>query len=120
MMTPISQQVAASTAAGVKPGASRVVARAVRFDVADHGILNGIDLEIHPGEKIAVIGPNGSGKSTFLRCLYSWHHPTSGAVLLDGTDLMNVVATDRAQRVAVLTQHSEPGLGLSVAEVVAL
>jgi len=119
-MTHISQQVAASTAAGVKPDASRVIAQAVRFNVADRAILNGIDLEIDAAEKIAVIGPNGSGKSTFLRCLYAWHQPKSGAVLLDGTDLVNVAATERAQRVAVLTQHSEPGLGLSVAEVVAL
>ena len=67
-----------------------------------------------------MIGPNGSGKSTLLRCLYAWHAPTSGAVLLDGADLFALPAHQRAQAVAVLAQHSEAGLGLTVGEVVAL
>jgi iron complex transport system ATP-binding protein len=100
--------------------AARLAAQAVRFAVADRSILNGIDLTVARGEKLAVIGPNGSGKSTLLRCLYAWHRPTGGAILLDGTELVDVSSTERARRIAVLAQHSESGLGLSVAEVVAL
>jgi iron complex transport system ATP-binding protein len=111
---------AKSGAANGDGAASGLAAQAVRFAVADRSILNGIDLTVAPGEKLAVIGPNGSGKSTLLRCLYAWHRPTGGAILLDGTELANLPSTDRAQRIAVLAQHSEPGLGLSVAEVVAL
>jgi iron complex transport system ATP-binding protein len=99
---------------------SCLAARAVQFAVADRSILNGIDLTVTRGEKLAVIGPNGSGKSTLLRCLYAWHRPTGGAILLDGTELAKVSSTERAQRIAVLAQHSEHALGLSVAEVVAL
>jgi iron complex transport system ATP-binding protein len=95
-------------------------ARAIHFAVGDRSILNGIDLTIAPGEKLAVIGPNGSGKSTFLRCLYAWHRPTAGAVFLDGADLFDVAPNRRARAIAVLTQHSDTGLGLSIAEVVAL
>lgn len=43
-------------------------------------VLNGIDIEIEKGEKIAVIGPSGSGKSTFLRCLNLLETPTSGHI----------------------------------------
>jgi iron complex transport system ATP-binding protein len=107
-------------AANSDGGASCIAARAVQFAVADRSILNGIDLTVARGEKLAVIGPNGSGKSTLLRCLYSWHRPTGGAVLLDGTELAKVSSTQRARSIAVLAQHSEPGLGLSVADVVAL
>jgi iron complex transport system ATP-binding protein len=100
--------------------ASELVAQAVQFAINDRTILNGIDLNVRRGERLAVIGPNGSGKSTFLRCLYAWHRPSGGAVLLDGTTLVDVSSEERARRIAVLTQHSEPGLGLSVAEVVAI
>lgn len=41
-------------------------------------VLNGIDIEIKQGEKVAVIGPSGSGKSTFLRCLNLLERPTIG------------------------------------------
>lgn len=101
-------------------GANCLAAEAVRFAVADRSILNGIDLTVTRGEKLAVIGPNGSGKSTLLRCLYAWHRPTGGAILLDGTELASVSSSERARRIAVLAQQSETGLGLSVSEVVAL
>ncbi|MBQ7499553.1 MAG: amino acid ABC transporter ATP-binding protein [Clostridia bacterium] len=47
-------------------------------------VLNGIDLDIEPGEVVAVIGPSGSGKSTFLRCLNLLETPTDGDIFVDG------------------------------------
>jgi iron complex transport system ATP-binding protein len=95
-------------------------AKAIHFSAAGRPILGGVDLTVAPGERVGVIGPNGSGKSTLLRCLYAWHAPTSGTVLLDGTDISALPAHRRAQAVAVLAQHTEAGLGLTVGEVVAL
>lgn len=99
---------------------SRLDAGAIRFSAGGREILNGIDLTVAAGERLVVIGPNGSGKSTLLRCLYAWHRPSSGVVLLDGTDLFGVPSDRRAQTIAVLAQQSETGLGLSIAEVVGL
>ncbi len=48
-------------------------------------VLKGINLEVRPGERIAIIGGSGSGKSTFLRCLNFMELPTGGRVELDGT-----------------------------------
>lgn len=45
--------------------------------------LHGIDLEIRPGERLAIIGANGSGKSTLARCLNGLHRPRSGQVVVD-------------------------------------
>jgi len=104
----------------VRNPADTVKATAVRFAVGDRSILNGIDLVVAPGERLAVIGPNGSGKSTFLRCVYAWHTPTSGAVLLNDTSLARLAPAERARRLGVLTQHSDAGAALSVTEVVAL
>jgi putative ABC transport system ATP-binding protein len=57
----------------------------VRVDV-----LRGIDLQIDAGEFVAVMGPSGSGKSTFLSILGGIESPTSGKVLLEGTDLASL------------------------------
>lgn len=49
--------------------------------------LNGCSLTISPGEVVAIIGPSGSGKSTFLRSLNLLETPTSGSVVVEGTDI---------------------------------
>lgn len=53
----------------------------------DVHVLKGINLDIHPGEKIAVIGPSGSGKTTIIRMLMTLEEPTSGDIFVNGTNL---------------------------------
>jgi polar amino acid transport system ATP-binding protein len=50
----------------------------------DHAVLRGIDLDVQPGDRIAIIGSSGSGKSTLLRCLNFMEMPSSGRVVLNG------------------------------------
>lgn len=50
-------------------------------------VLRGIDLEVKRGEVVCIIGPSGSGKSTLLRCVNMLETPTSGHVVVLGTDL---------------------------------
>lgn len=47
-------------------------------------VLNNIDLDIYPGEKLAVIGPSGSGKTTIARMLMTLEQPTSGTIEVNG------------------------------------
>ncbi|WP_422656865.1 ectoine/hydroxyectoine ABC transporter ATP-binding protein EhuA [Paenibacillus sp. EC2-1] len=47
-------------------------------------VLKGIDLEMQPGEKVAVIGPSGSGKTTMGRMLMTLEEPSSGTIEVDG------------------------------------
>lgn len=50
-------------------------------------ILQNISFVIQPGEKVAIVGPSGSGKSTLLGLLAGLDIPTSGKVIMDGTDI---------------------------------
>lgn len=53
-------------------------------------VLKGIDVQIHKGEKVAVIGPSGSGKSTFLRCLNCMEDPTGGSIFFEGVNIADM------------------------------
>ncbi len=52
-------------------------------------VLRGVDLVAAQGEMVFIIGPSGSGKSTLLRCLNRLEVPDSGAITVDGTDLLD-------------------------------
>lgn len=58
--------------------------------------LAGINLEVDKGEFVAVVGASGSGKSTLLHILGSVDQPTSGKVIIDGTDLSKLNQTQAA------------------------
>jgi len=55
-----------------------------------HALLEGFDLSIHPGERIAILGPHGSGKSTLVELLGGLREPHHGRIEFDGFDLRDV------------------------------
>ncbi len=69
--------------------------------------VRGVDLAIEPGETVALVGESGCGKSTLGRLLAGSSHATSGDVLLDGRDLFDQCASDRAarRRIQMVFQH---------------
>lgn len=60
-------------------------------------LFNDINLDIQAGESVAIVGPSGTGKSTLLSILAGLDEPSSGAVLLKGTDLNALNDNDRAE-----------------------
>ena len=60
--------------------------------------LDGIDLEVQPGERLGLIGPNGSGKSTLVNCICGTLRNESGTVRFDGKPLDGLAAHQRTRR----------------------
>ena len=73
---------------------------------ADHrAALRGIDLEVRPGEVLALVGPSGSGKTTLANLLPRFVETTSGTVLLDGVALPDWSLTDLRRQFAMVSQE---------------
>lgn len=86
--------------------------------------LTDVDLAADRGEMIAVMGPSGSGKSTLLTIAGTLERPTSGQVLIDGTDVGETSSTERArlrrQTIGYVFQEFNLLAGLTAAENVAM
>ena len=59
-------------------------------------ILRDVDLDLAPGDRVAVLGPSGSGKSTFLHLLGMLDRPSAGTIRLDGVDIGGLSSGERA------------------------
>lgn len=79
--------------------------RDVHFDYGQGPILAGIDLDVKPGEVIAVVGRTGTGKSTLMDLLLRFHDPTRGSIEIDGIDLRDLKRQSFLSHVAVVTQE---------------
>ncbi len=83
----------------------------------DYPALHGIDLEVQPGEFIALLGPSGSGKTTLLRIIAGLEFQDSGRVLFNGEDVSDVGVGSR--QVGFVFQHYALFRHMTVAENVA-
>lgn len=82
-------------------------------------VVDGLDLALPAGGITAIIGPNGCGKSTLLRALGRLMAPTSGVVLLDGSDVQHRPTRDVARELGLLPQGATCPDGLTVEDLVA-
>ncbi|MCW3842459.1 ABC transporter ATP-binding protein/permease, partial [Micromonospora yasonensis] len=90
----------------------RLVVRGARFSYADgHDVLHGIDLEVLPGERLAIVGPSGAGKSTLARLLAGIDPPREGVVSLDGRPITDLDPAERRRRIALVTQEHHVFIG---------
>ena len=95
-------------------------AEGIRAAYGTDEILHGVDIDLHPGEAVALLGPNGSGKTTLLRVLAGSLMPTAGMVQVQDADIRRLSPRERARRVAVLSQRSAAPQGMTALQMVLL
>ncbi|OZM80790.1 ABC transporter ATP-binding protein [Pseudonocardia sp. MH-G8] len=83
-------------------------------------VVDSVSVRPEPGDTVGLLGPNGSGKSSLLRLLAGLAQPTVGTVSLDGTDLRRLRRQHVARSVAVVGQHADTDVDVTVRAVVAL
>ena len=78
----------------------------VSFGYSDDApVLHNINLEIPPGESLAVVGPTGAGKSTIAKLIVRFYDPQSGRVLIDGQDVREVSLESLRRQLGVVPQE---------------
>ena len=93
-------------AADLTPIEGRIRFDSVTFGYdADHLVLRDVDLELEPGEVLAVVGPTGAGKSTIAKLVTRFHDPTFGHITIDGHDLRHVGITSLRRQLGVVPQE---------------
>src|SRR4029077_15683091 len=66
--------------------------------------LAGIDLEVHPGETIALVGGSGGGKTTLANLVPRFYSPDGGRILLDGHDIQDLTLDSLRANIALVSQ----------------
>lgn len=99
-------------AGDAEPRDERIEARSLRYAYREgHDVLHGIDLDLAPGERLAVVGPSGAGKSTLGRMLAGVHPPTGGTVKVGDVPLVELPLEDLRGHVALVTQEHHVFVG---------
>jgi ATP-binding cassette subfamily B protein len=79
----------------------------VSFSYGDESpTLSNIELDIAPGESVAVVGPSGAGKSTLAALTLRLYDPSAGRILLDGHDFRDIKLKTLRQHIAVVSQET--------------
>lgn len=97
-----------------------MAAHGITVGYGDRTVVDGADLRIRTGERVALVGPNGAGKSTLLRALTGVLPPRSGTVELLGGPVDRVERRTLARTVAVVPEVADLPFAMPVDEVVAL
>jgi ABC-type multidrug transport system fused ATPase/permease subunit len=97
---------------GPEPRGETIVMRDVHYSYrAGHDVLNGVNLTIQPGERLAIVGPSGAGKSTIGRLLAGIDAPRSGEVTLGGEPLSEMPLPMLRRHIALVTQEHHIFIG---------
>ncbi len=100
------------TDADLVPLDDRLVVDDVRFGYrAGRDVLHGIDLDVAPGERLALVGPSGAGKSTLGRLMAGIYAPRTGSVEMGGAELARMPAENVRTQVALVNQEHHVFVG---------
>ncbi|AGA91526.1 ABC transporter, permease/ATP-binding protein [Thioflavicoccus mobilis 8321] len=90
-----------------EPASGRIEIRDLTFAYPaqpEIAAIEGLDVAIAAGERVALVGPSGAGKSTLFQLLLRFYDPQRGALFFDGLDLRTVHPSDLRRRIAIVPQ----------------
>jgi len=117
--TPKEQQGRAVRPAGRLSGHIQAEGVSFRYSPLAPLAVDGVSVQIRPGQLVAIVGRSGSGKSTLARLLLGLYEPEAGSVRYDGTDLRELEARSVRRQLGIVTQGSYV-FGTSVQDNIAL
>lgn len=79
----------------------------LHFSYNSHPVLTEMCFAVEAGELLAILGPNGVGKTTLLKCINAIHKPGSGAVLVEGRDVLRLRPAEIAASIGYVAQKNE-------------
>ncbi|MDA2809205.1 ABC transporter ATP-binding protein [Nocardiopsis sp. RSe5-2] len=88
----------------VRPDRHDLAFEGVTFRRGDRTVLDGVDLSVPDGGRLAIVGPSGAGKSTLLQSLARFHDVDAGSVRVGGVDVRSIGTDDLMARIAVVFQ----------------
>jgi len=104
--TPTEQQGRAVRPADPLSGDIQAEGVSFRYSSLAPLAVDGVSVQIRPGQLVAIVGRSGSGKSTLARLLFGLYEPEAGSVRYDGTDLRELEARSVRRQLGVVTQGS--------------
>lgn len=97
----------APNAGPLKVKEGRIKFEAIRFHYGQQsGVIDGLDLEIAPGERVGLIGRSGAGKSTLVNLLLRFYDLQGGRIAIDGQDISKVTQASLRANIGVVTQDT--------------
>ncbi len=103
------------TEADVKDAATAVsldrIEGSIKFENVSFGydkvrrVLDGVDLDVKPGEMIGLVGHSGAGKTTIINLISRFYDPTEGRILIDGQDMKDVKLNDLRRQLGIVLQE---------------
>jgi len=94
-------------AAPLKVTRGEIEFRDIRFGYGrEDGLIDGLSLTIHPGERIGLIGRSGAGKSTLVNLMLRFFDLEDGAILIDGQDIAQATQESLRTQISVVTQDT--------------
>ena len=95
-----------------QPNGAKLQGSDLRFGYRDgHDVLHGVDLDLAPGERLAIVGPSGSGKSTLARLVAGVNRPRTGTVTVGEVNVMDLELERLRTEVALVTQEQHVFVG---------
>lgn len=80
--------------------------KSVHFGYDGESVLENIDLEVKPGERLALVGPSGVGKTSLVSLISRFYDPTSGLIAIDGHNIRKVKLASLRRQISIVSQET--------------